>query len=130
MLSPWSSAIYFAEYFYSLDAVGIAGFGHDFHALEGKENHVVDIFESFASGDTSLISRFVFLLGPVFPILQKLPTKENLIIKRLKATMKGIAKELLERNREGGVGVEKAIGEEKSIIGLLSRLIVMPNDAN
>ncbi len=96
-----------------------------FTRSKARRNHVVDIFESFASGDTSLISRFVFLLGPVFPILQKLPTKENLIIKRLKATMKGIAKELLERNREGGVGADKGIGEEKSIIGLLSKSIVI-----
>ncbi len=39
--------------------------------------------------------------------------------------MKGIAKELLERNREGGVGADKGIGEEKSIIGLLSKSIVI-----
>ena len=89
---------------------------------------MVDVFDSFASGDTGLFSRFVFLLGPVFPILQKLPTKENLIFKRLKATMKGIAEELLERNREGNEGSEKGISEDRSIIGLLGRWILISLD--
>lgn len=64
-------------------------------------------------------------MGPIFPILQKLPTKENLIFKRLKATMKGIAEELLARNQEGN---EKGIGQERSIIGLLGRWISVSLD--
>ncbi|KAF8166821.1 cytochrome P450 [Pholiota molesta] len=102
----------------SLDAIGIAGFGHDFHALDGKESAVVDVFDSFASGDISLLSHFVFLMGPVLPILQKLPTKQNLTFKKLRATMRAIADELLERNRREKAG-KGGVGEEKSIIGLL-----------
>jgi hypothetical protein len=103
----------------SLDAIGIAGFGHDFHALDGKESAVVDVFDSFASGDTSLLSHFVFLMGPVFPILQKLPTRQNLTFRKLRTTMRSIADELLERNRREKAG-KGGVGEEKSIIGLLS----------
>ncbi|KAF9478457.1 cytochrome P450 [Pholiota conissans] len=102
----------------SLDAIGIAGFGHDFHALDGKESAVVDVFDSFASGDTSLLSHFVFLMGPVLPILQKLPTKQNLTFRKLRATMRSIADELLERNRREKAG-KGGVSEEKSIIGLL-----------
>ncbi|KAF8972060.1 cytochrome P450 [Flammula alnicola] len=101
----------------SLDAVGIAGFGHDFHALDGKDSAVVEVFESFGSGDTSFLSHFVFLMGPVLPILQNLPTKQNRTFKRLRSTMGDIADELLARNRKEKEG--KALTEEKSIIGLL-----------
>ncbi|KAF4616127.1 hypothetical protein D9613_011263 [Agrocybe pediades] len=98
----------------SLDSVGIAGFGHDFHALEGNNSPVVDVFDSFGSDDSSALSRFVFLMGPVLPILQHLPTKRNKIFKRLNSTMRGIADELLARNRRG-----KEESNDKSIIGLL-----------
>ena len=103
----------------SLDSVGIAGFGHDFHALEGKESPVVEVFESFGSSDTSFLSHFVFLMGPVLPILQNLPTKKNRMFKRLRSTMREIADELLARNRKEKEG--KSLTEEKSIIGLLSK---------
>lgn len=107
----------------SLDSVGIAGFSHDFHALEGKNPPVVDVFESFSDEDTSWLSRFVFLMGPVLPILQNLPTKQNKTLKRLRTTMGEIADELLARNREEKDG--KSIVEEKSIIGLLSECSVV-----
>lgn len=97
--------------------MGIAGFGHDFRALEGKDSPVVEVFESFSSGDTSFLSHFVFLMGPVLPILQNLPTKQNRMLKRLRSTMQEIADELLARNRKENEG--KALTEEKSIIGLL-----------
>ncbi|KJA19568.1 hypothetical protein HYPSUDRAFT_143511 [Hypholoma sublateritium FD-334 SS-4] len=109
----------------SVDAVGAALFGHDFQALDGQENIVADLFDSFASRDASLISRIVFLMGAVFPILQKLPTKKNRIVKHLKDTMQGVAEELLAGNSEGGVDREKGMGEEKSIMGLLGKRMLM-----
>jgi len=57
-------------------------------------------------------------MGPVLPILQYLPTKQNRMFKRLRLTMGEIADELLARNRKEKEG--KALTEEKSIIGLLS----------
>ncbi|KAF9040790.1 cytochrome P450 [Panaeolus papilionaceus] len=101
-----------------LDSIGIAGFGHNFHAIEGHESPVVEVFESFGSTDTSIISQLVFFLGPVFPMLQKLPTKRNRMFKRLRTTIRGISDELLERNRREKAGL--STGEtDKSIIGLL-----------
>ncbi|KAF8148841.1 cytochrome P450 [Crassisporium funariophilum] len=101
----------------SLDSVGIAGFGHDFHALDGKDSPVVEVFNSFSSGNTSVLSHFVFLMGPVLPMLMNLPTKRNRMFKRLRTTMGGIADELLARNRGEKAG--KPSLEDKSIIGLL-----------
>lgn len=107
----------------SLDSIGIAGFSHNFGALDGNNTPVVDVFDSFASSDTSFLSKLVFFLGPVFPMLQKLPTKQNRMFKRLRRTMGDIADELMSRDRSmreeaegGGTGARK---EEKSIIGLL-----------
>ena len=57
-------------------------------------------------------------MGPVLPILQRLPTKQNRIFKRLRTTMGEIADELLVRTRREEEG--KALMEEKSIISLLS----------
>jgi hypothetical protein len=84
------------------------------------------VFDSFASSDTSFLSKLVFFLGPVFPMLQNLPTKQNRMFKRLRTTMGGIADELMSRDR--GMGEEEGGGkgagkEEKSIIGLLCELL-------
>lgn len=60
-------------------------------------------------------------MGPVLPTLQNLPTSDNRLFKKLRATMSEIADELLDRTRkerEGKLTGEKA--EEKSVIGLLS----------
>ncbi|KAF9457384.1 cytochrome P450 [Collybia nuda] len=104
----------------SLDSVGIAGFGHDFGSLDGKYPPVVEVFETIGSSDKSFLSQFVFLMGPVLPTLQNLPTSDNRLFKRLRETMSEIADELLTRTRkerEGKGTGEKA--EEKSIIGQL-----------
>lgn len=61
------------------------------------------------------------MLSTVIPVLQKIPTARNMILKKLHVKMSEIADELLERMRkekEGQIGEENA--EEKSIIGLLS----------
>jgi hypothetical protein len=83
---------------------------------------VVEVFEGIGAADTSLMSHFVFLMGPVLPILLKLPTGENRMFKRLRLTMSKIADELLDRTRREKAGkiTGEVKAEEKSIIGLLS----------
>ena len=112
----------------SLDSIGIAGFGHDFHSLDGHRSPVADVFDSFGTEDTSLFSHFVFLLGPVLPMPLNLPTERNKTMKRLNATMTDIADVLLEgmrkeREAEAGAAVGGGVqekSEEKLIIWLLS----------
>ncbi|TFK35103.1 cytochrome P450 [Crucibulum laeve] len=101
----------------ALDSVGIAGFGHDFGSLDGHRSSVAEVFDMFGSADSSLISDIIFFLGPVLPVLQKLPTKRNKIFKQLRTNMGEIAEELLERTRREKEGIP--MSEEKSIIGLL-----------
>lgn len=102
-----------------LDSIGIAGFGHDFKALEGENAPVVDVFDSFDGANTDYFSRMVFFLGPVFPTLQNLPTRNNRMLHRLRETMGRIAAELLERSRQVQDGKADTMMADKSIIGLL-----------
>jgi hypothetical protein len=76
----------------------------------------VEVFEAIGTSNPSFLSNFVFLLGPVLPMLMKLPTARNRLVKKLNTTMGTIADELLARTRKEKEGA----AEEKSIIGLLS----------
>ena len=45
----------------SLDSIGIAGFGHDFGALEGKKSTVEQVFDAFGTlkPDVRLLASFI-----------------------------------------------------------------------
>ena len=106
----------FAEihhYFDRLDSIGIAGFSHDFGALDGKVSPVVTAFESLGSARPSTVAKIKFLLSSVIPVLSYIPTERSRMFEELQRSMREIADVLLERSR-------KAVSDEKSIIGLLS----------
>lgn len=106
----------------SLDDIGIAGFGYDFGALDGKNPDVVKIFHAFERPETSgWVSRILFLLGPVLPVLQRLPAKHNRMMKGIKTSMAVVADRLLiQGGGERGVkGTESDKSMDKSIMGLL-----------
>ncbi|EPQ51852.1 cytochrome P450 [Gloeophyllum trabeum ATCC 11539] len=101
----------------SLDSIGIAGFGHDFGALRGKESTVAQVFDAFNTLKPSFFAIVGFILGPTLPILAKLPTERRALTMRWTSSVAQMAAELLERVRkENEEGVKT---EEKSIIGLL-----------
>jgi hypothetical protein len=108
-----------------LDDIGIAGFGYDFGALDGKNPDVVKIFHAFERPETSSwVSRILFLLGPVLPVLQRLPAKSNRMMRGIKTSMAVVADRLL---MQGGVGKEAQSTDksmDKSIMGLLSKSFV------
>ncbi|KAJ2912253.1 hypothetical protein MD484_g8164, partial [Candolleomyces efflorescens] len=107
----------------SLDDIGIAGFGYDFGALDGKNSDVVKIFHAFERPETSSwVSRILFLLGPVLPVLQRLPAKSNRMMRGIKTSMAVVADRLLVqggRGAGGNLGVEEDKSMDKSIMGLL-----------
>ncbi|KAI5117516.1 hypothetical protein M0805_009524 [Coniferiporia weirii] len=102
----------------SLDSIGIAGFSHDFGALEGRHSDVAEMFDSFGSLPPRGVSIVLPLLGPILPFLLKIPTNRRRLVKRLHSTMEEIAETLLERSRK-----EKAAGTTgdtgRSMIGSL-----------
>ena len=106
---------------FRLDTIGLAGFSHNFGALEGKHTSVTEIFDTFgASPRSSAVNKGLILLALVFPFLTRIPTRRVNLLKKLTVAMDEISNVLLARTRkELEVGV---IGgkEERSIIGLLS----------
>ncbi|KAG9309786.1 cytochrome P450 [Chiua virens] len=104
----------------SLDTMGLAGFSHNFGALEGKESPVGSIFDSLTSSSrSSTLNVGLTLLAQMFPVLLHIPTSRSKSIDKLNDAMEDISNVLLARTKKeleiGGVG-EHA---EKSIIGLL-----------
>ncbi|KAL5512215.1 hypothetical protein ACEPAG_3500 [Sanghuangporus baumii] len=102
----------------SLDSIGIAGFGHDFGALNGKHSTIEEVFDSFG---TAPPLSMVVLLGQVVPTILKFPTTRGNMMRKLHDTMGDVSKQLLERSRK-----EKALGgsatdTSRSIIGSLLR---------
>jgi len=100
----------------SLDSIGIAGFSHDFHSLDGVRSSVVETFESFETSNISFFSGIVFILAIFFPFLTRLPTQRNKLLSKLRLTMSDIARELLEKTRKEKEG---DVDSDKSVIGLL-----------
>ncbi|KAH8115577.1 cytochrome P450 [Phellopilus nigrolimitatus] len=104
----------------SLDSIGIAGFGHDFGALEGRHSDVENMFDSFGTLPPLGISIIIPLLGQVLPFLMKIPTSRTRLVRKLHHSMEEIAEVLLTRSRK-----EKEAGEsggnesDRSIIGAL-----------
>ena len=104
----------------SLDTIGLAGFSHDFGALDGKQALVTQVFDSFSSSSASAFNVGLNLLANVFPFLVRVPTARTRLIWKLNHAMEEISNVLLARTKEEldmGVVGDK---EEKSIIGLLS----------
>lgn len=105
----------------ALDNLGIAGFGHNFGALDGKKPEVVAVFEAFESpANAPFIARMLFFLSPFFPSLLEVPTSTNRMLKGIKRSMKVIADDLMGRMKQEMAMVQDK-HTEKSIIGLLSK---------
>jgi hypothetical protein len=104
-----------------LDTIGLAGFSHNFGALEGKHASVMEVFDTFsASPRSSALNKGLILLGQVFPFLVWVPTPRGKLTQKLRVAMEEISNVLLARTQKelemGVVGGK----EERSIIGLLS----------
>ncbi|KAF8554668.1 cytochrome P450 [Imleria badia] len=104
----------------SLDTIGLAGFSHNFGALEGKHASVMEVFDTFsASPRSSALNKGLILLGQVFPFLVWVPTPRGKLTQKLRVAMEEISNVLLARTQKelemGVVGGK----EERSIIGLL-----------
>ena len=105
----------------SLDTIGLAGFSHDFGALDGKHASITEVFDAFTSSSPAVaIDIGLGLIAQVFPFLVRVPTPRARLIWKLNRAMEEISNTLLARTKqelEMGVVGDK---EEKSIIGLLS----------
>ena len=102
-----------------MDTIGLAGFSHDFGALEGKHTSVSEAFDTIGARSIARNKGFL-LLTQTFPFLLRLPTPRWKLIQKLNVAMEEISNVLLTRTqKELEMGVVKG-KEERSIIGLLS----------
>ncbi|KAI6037496.1 cytochrome P450 [Pisolithus marmoratus] len=97
----------------SLDTFGIAGFSYDFGSLDGKPNAMISaldaITETFLEGFFSIA---VALLTIVFPILMKVPTKQNKLFGEVYEKMSEICDGLMN-------DATKETDDQVSTMGLL-----------
>ena len=108
-----------------LENLGLAGFSHEFKALEttGETPELIHVIESFklpAKGD--VLSKVFFFLSPLLPWLLKLPSDNTRLLWRVRFAMKDIADNLLEKTkRELEIDGSGEKLTDKSIIGTLSK---------
>ncbi|KLO10267.1 cytochrome P450 [Schizopora paradoxa] len=105
----------------SLDSIGLAGFGHDFHALDGERSEVQKVFDSFALapavGKFNGVITFIvtFLPGGLF---MRLPLKRVKLFTRLAARIREVSEELWRKSKVEGGNDEKE-NKVRSAIGTL-----------
>ncbi|KAJ7032290.1 cytochrome P450 [Mycena alexandri] len=111
-VQKWLNAI-------GLDSIGIAGFAHDFHVLDGERSPVTAVFEALEHANINSFDTVVLILSFVFPIMSSLPTRRTRLFWELRRTLEEIAGRMLEdTRREKEVGVVDGM-RDKSLIGLL-----------
>ncbi|KAJ7731634.1 cytochrome P450 [Mycena metata] len=111
-VQKWMNAI-------GLDSIGIAGFAHDFHVLDGEQSPVTAVFDALEHVNLNSFDTAVLVLSLVFPIMNSLPTPRMRLFWELRRTLEGIASRMLEdTRREKEAGVVDGVGD-KSLIGLL-----------
>ena len=99
--------------------MGLAGFSHDFGALDGKHDSITAVFDSLSASNVSATHIALGLLAQAFPILVDIPTARTRLLWKMNSVMKEISNNLLARTKnelEKGVVTEG----ETSVIGLLS----------
>ncbi|KAI5986036.1 cytochrome P450 [Pisolithus orientalis] len=103
----------------SLDSVGLAGFSHDFGALDGKKAPVTQVFEAFQdSSKRNDMSSGVFLLLQVFPALVYIPSPRMRLVRELHYAMVDVCNAMLDKTKKEKEAGALA-GREKSIIEVL-----------
>jgi hypothetical protein len=98
--------------------MGLAGFSHDFGAMEGRKSDLGEGFEALTNLAFSFLSLTLFLMEPVMPILTRIPTDRAKTRTQLKDATGVLARQLL-----ANVAREKESVDDKSILGLMSNLI-------
>jgi hypothetical protein len=100
-----------------LDSIGIAGFGHDFKALEGHESPVIKVFNTINDSNRSN-RRLLVVIGAIFPFVAHLPTKRLRMMDQMKQATSEMAHELLQNTVKAKEGSQSI--KDRSILGLLS----------
>ncbi|KAJ7688275.1 cytochrome P450 [Mycena rosella] len=82
-----------------LDSIGIAGFSHDFHYLDGQNSAVTAAFKALQIAETSFLSKLMFILSLTFPFLMNIPTPRMRLFWELRRSLNVIAERLYANTR-------------------------------
>ncbi|KAM6489941.1 Cytochrome P450 [Amanita muscaria] len=75
--------------------MGIAGFGHEFKALEWYPSPVMNVFEEFCHHEDDLLSKLTIFIGAIFPVFLKFPTNRARLTKKYQKALSQTAKEII-----------------------------------
>ncbi len=92
-----------------MDSIGIAGFSHDFRAVEGKPQ----IFDRVDLSRGATFFAFMIIAGSMFPVVLRLPSKRKEALVDMNRVLSGVADQLLSKAKE------HRNEEDTSIMGLL-----------
>ncbi|KAG7441569.1 cytochrome P450 [Guyanagaster necrorhizus] len=93
----------------SMDSIGIAGFSHDFGAINGKPQ----VFDAVDLSAGATFFAFTVMVATVFPVILRLPSKRKGGLAEMKRVFSSIADQLLSKAKE------HKNEEDKSVMGLL-----------
>ncbi|KAI0656548.1 cytochrome P450 [Cubamyces menziesii] len=85
----------------TLDIIGLAGFGYDFHALnlEGKPNELNLAFRGLFANSTARQASLLATLAAWFPILEHIPTKQRKAVLGAGAVIKRVGMQLVAERK-------------------------------
>ncbi|PBK72110.1 cytochrome P450 [Armillaria solidipes] len=93
----------------SMDSIGIAGFSHDFGAIDGKRQ----MFDELDLSKGAAFFALMIIVGTKFPAVLRLPSKKKDALAAMNGVFSDIADRLLAKAKEHGND------EDKSVMGLL-----------
>ncbi|KAK0227136.1 cytochrome P450 [Armillaria nabsnona] len=93
----------------SMDSIGIAGFSHDFGAIDGKPQ----MFDELDLSKGAAFFALMIIVGTKFPAVLRLPSKKKDALAAMNGVFSDIADRLLAKAKEHGND------DDKSVMGLL-----------
>ncbi|EIW81781.1 cytochrome P450 [Coniophora puteana RWD-64-598 SS2] len=101
----------------SIDAIGLAGFSHDFNTLGGDRAGAVDAFDATGANAPASFTNMLPLLLLVFPWLDKLPSPNKKRMNQFNDALNDLSERVWKKLKDEGAGDVS----EKSIVGRLLR---------
>ncbi|KAG7441583.1 cytochrome P450 [Guyanagaster necrorhizus] len=93
----------------TMDSIGIAGFSHNFGAIDGHPQ----VFDDFDLSGGAPFFAFMIIASTMFPAILRLPSKKKEALAAMNRMFSDIADQLLAKAKEHGNE------EDKSVMGLL-----------
>ncbi|KAJ7124519.1 cytochrome P450 [Mycena epipterygia] len=102
----------------TIDTLGIAGFSHDFCALDGEDSPVMSALNSAGKEGRHQIPAMLSILAETFPSLLRLPLSVNKRMAQLRAALDDIAGRIIDEKTRAE-NMPKADAADLSMIGAL-----------